>query len=91
LLQDQSLSGPVNGAAPEPVTNREFTKALGRTLHRPTVLPVPAAAVKLAMGEAGRGLALASTRAIPARLQSAGYTFTQPTLAPALEAMFHRG
>lgn len=89
-LENQTLNGVLNGTAPDPVTNRAFTKALGRALHRPTILPVPAMAVKLALGEAGENLALASTRAVPARLQSAGFQFNRPEIDSALQGMFKR-
>ncbi|MBI4126427.1 MAG: TIGR01777 family protein [Deltaproteobacteria bacterium] len=74
------LSGPVNVVAPNPVTNAEFTKALGALVHRPTFFTVPAFAFNL-LGSMGREMFLASTRALPRRLQAAGYTFQCPTLA----------
>ena len=79
-----SLSGPVNAVAPEPVTNRTFTKTLGKVLHRPTIFPMPAFAAKLAFGEMGEELLLASTRVIPQCLQESGYRFRCPTLDGAL-------
>ena len=91
IVESKTLSGPINCTAPNPVTNKAFTKALGRVLNRPTILPVPAPAIKLALGEAGNELALASTRAIPSRLISGGYSFLFPDIQPALEAMFDRG
>jgi uncharacterized protein (TIGR01777 family) len=84
-LASERLSGPVNFTAPEPVTNRELTKTLGHVLSRPTVLPVPAFALKLAFGEMG-GELLASTRVIPRRLLDSGYRFKHPTLESALRA-----
>lgn len=71
------LQGAVNATNPVPVTNREFTKELGKALHRPTLLPVPTFAVKL-LGEMGRELLLSSTRAIPEKLQQAGFEFKFP-------------
>ncbi len=81
----QSLSGPVNATAPAPVSNREFTKTLGKTLGRPTCCPMPAFAVRLLFGEMGRELLLASTRALPARLLQADYPFQHPQLEDALQ------
>lgn len=82
------LAGPANLTAPIPVTNREFTATLARVLHRPAVLPVPAAALRLAFGaEMARELLLGGARVLPARLQSAGFDFLHPTLEAALRAL----
>ena len=70
--------------APVPVTNREFTKTLGRVLGRPTIAPVPAFALRLAFGEMAEATLLASTRVRPQRLQSTGYRFRFPDLEGAL-------
>lgn len=78
------LAGPVNAVAPAPVTNREFTEALGRVLRRPTFLPFPAPAVRLLMGEMGETLLLASARVLPRRLEHAGFGFHYPALESAL-------
>lgn len=83
-VTEESLSGPVNATAPNPVTNAGFTKALGRVLRRPTVLPAPAAAVRVALGEAADELAFASARALPQRLLEHGHPFRYPELEPAL-------
>src|SRR5438270_736831 len=72
------VSGPVNVTAPEPVTNTEFTRQVGRVVHRPTVLHVPRFAISLGLGEFGRSSVLAGQRAVPARLQEAGFRFTHP-------------
>jgi len=80
----ETLSGPANAAAPNPVTNLEFTKALGRVLGRPTLVPMPAFAVRLVFGEMGEELLLASARMEPARLLGAGYQFRFPQLEGAL-------
>ena len=85
-----SLEGPVNVAAPVPVTNAEFTRELGRALHRPAVLPAPAFALRLVFGEMADEALLASTRAVPRRLLEAGYRFRHPTLAEALAAAVAR-
>jgi uncharacterized protein (TIGR01777 family) len=82
-LDDDRFRGPVNVAAPEAATSRAFARALGRAVHRPAVMPLPAWAVRLAFGDAAQVL-LASQRAIPARLQSLGYGFAFPELAGAL-------
>ena len=68
----------------EPVTTREFTKTLGRVLRRPTILPAPAFALRLVLGEMADATLLASTRVRPERLEQAGFTFQFPTLEGAL-------
>lgn len=80
VLDNDSLSGPVNFVAPQPVTNHEFTKTLGRVLYRPTFLPMPAFAARLAFGEMADELLLASTRVIPKKLQEGGYAFRYANL-----------
>lgn len=82
-----ALSGPVNAVAPEQVTNAGFTRALGRVLHRPTLLPLPALAARLALGEVADEMLLASLRVVPERLVAGGYRFRQPSLEPALESI----
>jgi uncharacterized protein (TIGR01777 family) len=84
VIETDTLSGPVNTVAPSPVTNGEFARTLGRVLHRPCLLPLPAFAVKLMMGEMGAELLLAGTRAVPAKLEAAGFVFQQPRLEAAL-------
>ena len=79
-----SMTGAVNGTAPEPVMNSEFTKQLGRVLHRPAFLPVPEFALRALMGEMADVL-LGSQRVIPKAMLDAGYRFQYPLLAPALE------
>ena len=86
-LQTPSLSGAVNLVAPNPVTNMEFTRALGRTLHRPAVLRVPAFALRLAFGEMAPATILESERVIPARLSAAGFRFEYPELEAGLRAV----
>jgi uncharacterized protein (TIGR01777 family) len=90
FLLDSDVSGPVNVTAPEPVTNAEFARRLGALLHRPTVLTVPGFAVALGLGEFGRSSVLAGQRAVPARLQQAGYAFARPDLDDALRAALGR-
>jgi uncharacterized protein (TIGR01777 family) len=83
-LLTAEVSGPVNLTAPDPVTNAEFTKELGRQVHRPTVFPVPAFALTLALGEFGRSSVVGGQRALPVRLQESGYEFVHTDLAAAL-------
>ncbi|HEY8278502.1 MAG TPA: TIGR01777 family oxidoreductase [Bdellovibrionota bacterium] len=89
-LDTVGASGVYNAVAPAPVTNREFTRALGRALHRPAVLPVPAFALKLALGEMAEML-LGSQRVEPGRLIAEGFSFRYPRIIEALEASLHGG
>jgi len=90
-LQSGELRGPVNAVAPVPVTNREFTEALGKALSRPTPLPVPAFALRLAVGgEMADALLLASARVVPRRLEETGYPFRFPELGAALRHLLAR-
>ncbi len=84
-LANETLRGPVNVVAPQPVTNREFTKTLGHVLHRPAVCPAPAFALRLALGEMADALLLASQRAEPAKLLASGFPFRFPKLGDALQ------
>jgi uncharacterized protein (TIGR01777 family) len=79
-----AVCGPVNTVAPQPVTNREFTKTLGRVLGRPTILPMPAFAARLAFGEMADEMLLSGVRVEPRALRSAGFEFQHPDLEPAL-------
>jgi len=79
-----TLSGPVNIVSPHPVRNREFAATLGAALHRPVILPVPAFALRLMLGELADEALLASTRVEPRILARSGYAFQHPTLAEAL-------
>ena len=83
-LTDDQIRGPVNAVAPHSVTNREFTKTLGKVLRRPTVVPLPAFAARLAFGEMADALLLSSTRVDPAVLRAAGFEFAHPNLEDAL-------
>jgi uncharacterized protein (TIGR01777 family) len=83
LLGRDDLAGPVNLTSPEPVTNAEFTRALGRQVHRPTLVPVPRFALRAVLGELADD-ALGSQRVLPGVLTRAGYEFRYPGLAPAL-------
>ena len=84
LLADVRLSGAFNMVSPEPVTNRAFTQALARTLHRPAIFPVPAGAVRFAFGEMADALLLSSSRVVPQRLLESSYAFRYPHLDDAL-------
>jgi uncharacterized protein (TIGR01777 family) len=85
-LETRDLAGPVNAVAPNPVTNLEFTRALGRTLSRPTLFPMPAFAARLAFGEMADALLLASTRVVPEKLRS-HYSFRHREIEPTLQAL----
>ncbi len=84
LIEKEHLSGPFNGSAPEPVTNREFTEAIGRHLKRPTPFPVPAMVLETAFGEMSR-LLLTGARMVPQRFEEEGFSFRYPTLDKALD------
>jgi hypothetical protein len=86
-LQTASLSGPVNVVAPNPVTNLEFTRALGRALHRPTLLQVPAFALRLGLGKMAEATILESARVLPACLSVSGFDFQYPELEAGLRAL----
>ncbi len=83
-LIDERLRGPVNATSPSPVTNAEMTKTLGRVLRRPTVFPVPTAAVSALYGEMGRATVLTSQRVLPQRLHATGFGFAYADLEAAL-------
>jgi uncharacterized protein len=83
-IDNPAISGPVNATSPHPVTNAEFTRTLAQTLHRPTFLPIPRFALKLAPGGMGEEALLASEKAIPQKLLDAGFRFAHPELAETL-------
>jgi uncharacterized protein (TIGR01777 family) len=87
LIGTPTLAGPVNVTSPRPVTNAEFTRILGRVLGRPTLMTVPAAALRLAFGEMADRTILASQRAHPARLLDAGFHFRHARLEDGLRAL----
>jgi uncharacterized protein (TIGR01777 family) len=92
FLLDHAVAGPVNLTAPNPVTNRDFTKALGSALSRPAVLPVPKFGPKLLLGKELADLLLfGSQRVLPTVLTEAGFEFQHPDLEPALRAMLGKG
>lgn len=83
VLAKETCRGPFNATAPNPVTNRDFAKALGRALHRPAIIPLPAAALKLGLGEMA-GLLLGGQNAVPRKVLESGYTFRFTDLDAAL-------
>lgn len=89
-LEDDRLKGPLNLTAPEPATNKELSKALGRALRRPALAPVPGFAVKLLYGEMS-SIVTTGARVVPARLAELGYRFRRPDLDDALRAATGRG
>lgn len=82
------LDGPVNVTAPAPVRNRDFTEAIGKALHRPTILPVPSFAMKLAMGERAEML-LGGQHVVPRKLTDAGFLYRHSEIFAAVEAALH--
>lgn len=90
VLERSTVSGPVNLTAPTPVTNAEFTRALGEALHRPTPWVVPSFALRAVLGEVADELVLTGPRAVPTVLQQYGYLFRHPSLSDALAACWGR-
>ncbi len=87
VLKSKELKGPLNIVSQQPVTNLEFTKALGRVLSRPTVFPLPAFAARFALGEMADELLLSSNCVIPSRLKASGYVFQHNNIEEALRSM----
>jgi uncharacterized protein (TIGR01777 family) len=90
FLIDTPLEGPVNLVGPTPADNRELTRALGRVLRRPTLLPIPPLAIRALYGEMGVTLATVSQRVLPTRLLEAGFRFRHATILDALAEAFGR-
>jgi uncharacterized protein (TIGR01777 family) len=88
IIETPAVSGPVNATAPHPVTNREFARALGRALHRPSFMPAPAFALKALLGEMAGPMLLEGQRVIPARAQQHGYHFRYPEIDIAMRGIF---
>jgi uncharacterized protein (TIGR01777 family) len=82
-----AANGTYNATSPQPVTNREFARALGRALHRPAVMPAPAFALRLAFGEMAEEVLLAGQRVVPARMSAEGFAFEKPSIDAALAAL----
>ncbi|WP_130338640.1 TIGR01777 family oxidoreductase [Micromonospora kangleipakensis] len=85
LLDGDYIAGPVNGVGPDPATNADFTRELARQLHRPAIIPVPALALKVALGGFAQDI-LTSTRVLPGVLTKAGFKYRHPDLRSALHA-----
>lgn len=90
IINDPNISGPVNAVSPNAVSNREFTKTLGRVLARPTLARMPAFAARLLFGRMADELLLNSVRVAPSVLEKAGYQFRHPQLEEALRKILHR-
>jgi len=86
-LENDNIHGPLNVVSPSPVRNQEFVRALGRVLNRPTIFPLPEFAVRAMLGEMGEELLLTSARAVPQKLQKAGYQFRYQQLDAALRSV----
>ena len=89
-IENDSISGAVNAVAPESVTNKVFTKTLGKVLKRPTMFPLPAFAAKLVFGEMAEALLLCSSRVVPKVLSESGFEFTHPELESALRHLLEK-
>ncbi len=87
-IANSALSGPVNGTAPAPVRNRDFTRALGKALHRPALLPVPALPLEWVLGDFAKELLLGGQRVLPEAALNSGFTYRYPQLDAALKAIF---
>jgi uncharacterized protein (TIGR01777 family) len=83
-LENGTVRGPINAVSPQPVRNAEFTSALAKALRRPALFPAPDFALRMALGEMAGALLLASQRAVPEKLEKAGYQFLQRDLRSAL-------
>ena len=88
LMKSSSLHGAVNLVSPGSVTNAQFATTLGRALHRPAILPLPAIAVRVLLGEMGDALLLSSTRVVPQGLLNSGFAFKDPTLEGCFNHIF---
>lgn len=89
-VTEETVEGPVNVGSPNPMTNAEYTKVLGKVLGRPTILPLPAPAARIMLGEVADALLLASQRMQPAKLEATGYSFRHPRLEGALRHLLGR-
>jgi len=87
VLANTAVSGPLNVTAPHPVTNREFTRTLGRAMRRPALMPAPAFALRALLGEMAE-MILTGQRVLPAKAHELGFGFSYPLLEPALRAIY---
>jgi hypothetical protein len=87
IVDTETVDGPVNATAPVPVTNGELARAIGRALHRPSLVPVPGFALRIAVGELADSI-LTGQRAVPARAQALGYHFRYPDIDQAFRGLF---
>jgi len=90
FITNEPIRGPVNVVAPQPVTNAEFTQALGAALQRPTLFRVPAGVIRAVFGQMGRETILSGCRAVPARLSTQGFRFKHADLVDTLRAELDR-
>jgi hypothetical protein len=88
VVEREDVAGPLNFTGPEPVTNRQVTRAMGRALHRPTLAAVPTPVLRIAVGEFATGIT-GSCRAVPKALLDAGFTFRHPSIESALDSVLH--
>ena len=86
-MQTSAAAGPINATAPNPVTNADFARALGHALHRPALMPAPAFALRLMLGEMADALLLAGQRAVPAKATRLSFHFRYEQLPSALQAI----
>jgi uncharacterized protein len=86
-LEDARAAGPMNGTAPNPVTNRDLSKALGRALHRPSFMPMPGLALRITLGEVAN-LITKGQRVVPGKALDLGYKFQYATIEAALAQLF---
>ena len=87
IVETTGATGPINATAPAPVTNRQLARAIGHALHRPSLLPVPGFALRIAVGELSESL-LTGQRVIPTRPLALGYHFRYPDIDQAFRGMF---
>ena len=88
IVDTPEAAGPFNATAPDPVTNRQFARALGRALGRPSLVPAPGFALRLMMGEMADALVLTGQRAVPAKARKLGFHFRYPTIEQAFRGIF---
>jgi uncharacterized protein len=88
IVDTPAVTAPLNATAPVPVTSREFARALGRALHRPSLVPAPGFALRMALGEMAEALLLTGARIVPARAQALGFHFRYPEIDLAFRGIF---